>query len=1474
MKRIIDRWDAVGTGSGVFASLARIIVYASLLFLAYECITIDFSWPEQAVLGGLTILLGYAIHRISRSEVITLALMFASILATGRYAYWRISTVATAIATQGRTIGIINIFFILLLLCAEFYAFVILFLGYIQTIRPLRRMPFSLPAHVEDWPDIDVLIPTYNEPLSVVRSTVFGAVNIDYPPDKLHVYVLDDGRRAEFRKFCDEAGVGYIIRGDNKHAKAGNINHALTTVSSPYVAIFDCDHIPTRSFLQMTLGWFLKDRKLAMLQTPHFFYSPDPFERNLNQFMVIPNEGELFYGLIQDGSDLWNATFFCGSCAILRRTALDEIGGIAVETVTEDAHTSLRMQMRGWNTAYINIPQAAGLATESLSGHVGQRIRWARGMIQILRTDNPLLVKGLKWPQRLCYFNAMVHFLYAGPRLIFLTSPLIYMLLGCINIPGHWAAILVYAFPHLFLANLTNFRMQGKYRHSFWNEVYETVLAPYILGPTILALVNPKLGKFNVTAKGGIVQRGYFDKHIARPYVALILLDILAILLAPVHMLYWTPGHSGTIAMNVVWILFNLVIVGTANAVAFESRQTRSDVRIGLQMPVQVRLADGRSLFGTSVDMSLGGASFQMEEPLAMNAQSRMRVIYPRRHAEVSFPARAISISGQLLRIQYEPLSVEEEEALTLVLYSGADTWLGRGERHQPDRPMRSLLRLVRLSVKGVGYALTDWIPKRKKDAKKLSPARAEAATLVIAALLLGMAHGLLAQNSVPAPGSQAASPAPGVGSFSNTFALRDIGIPEEIVFRGVDASRNVPFSLPQNEIAQQASLKLRYAFSPGLIPELSHMNVFLNGILISTLPVPRNTGEAQGALESTISIPAELLIRDNVLGFQFIGHYTQQCEDPSNSVLWGRIGNTSSISLSGSLLQLANDLKILPLPFYDGAVSSKSAEIPFAFAAAPPASSELTAAGVVASWFGVIAKSRPLHFPVTTGETLPKGNVVLFVTRSSTLLSALDLAVNGPVIAVRTNPMDPYGKVLVIAGNDSDQVLTAARALALGNGLIQGPTAWLSNFKLPDPRLADDAPIWMGTDRVASFGDYSSTTEMQTDGSGPVAVYLRVPPDLYFGDKQTLPIHLDYRYNPVSLANESTMRVNVNSSMVNELPLPHADAPKKELSYDLPVPLVNIRPFANTFLFNFYFQIAKKGNCQDTPPINLQGAVLRSSYLDLRGLSHWAAMPNLELFSNAGFPFTRFADLSRTRIVLPPAPTPVETSLYLTLMAYFGEQTGYPALRVQTGDSSLLEQDADYLILGTPTNEPAFARLKEKLPVAVRPDGFSVEGTGGFFSTLTHAWWQVAEMRPNWWWKLSQIDQRKGLISSLGQPPDALVQGIESPWAAGGSVVMISYRNDDAAEQFGAAFWKASMSGDISESVTVLHGTTFSSYRLGDRFYHVGHLPWWQHVRYWLREFPWLIVVLTFVLGIFVVPWIRRRLDRRARARLELQNV
>jgi cellulose synthase (UDP-forming) len=390
-------WKEFESGDSVFMKLLRFVVLVGGVFILGFTGILDLTWPQQAVLGLLTVLAAIWVDRSSSSYLVTLTLLLVSMYSTFRYGYWRLSYTIKFFLDPGNSWSYLDAFFIWMLVAAETYAFAILFLGYMQTLWPLRRTPVPLPDDTDKWPAVDLLIPTYNEPLNVVRYTALAAMNIDWPSDKLNVYILDDGRREEFRQFAEEAGIGYMTRDDNKHAKAGNINRALARLDSPYVAIFDCDHVPTRSFMQVTMGWFLRDSKLGMLQTPHHFYSPDPFERNLSKFRIIPNEGELFYGIVQDGNDFWNATFFCGSCAVLRRSALDEIGGIAVETVTEDAHTSLRMQMNGWNTAYINIPQAAGLATERLSGHVKQRIRWARGMIQVMRTDNRCSRKGLSF---------------------------------------------------------------------------------------------------------------------------------------------------------------------------------------------------------------------------------------------------------------------------------------------------------------------------------------------------------------------------------------------------------------------------------------------------------------------------------------------------------------------------------------------------------------------------------------------------------------------------------------------------------------------------------------------------------------------------------------------------------------------------------------------------------------------------------------------------------------------------------------------------------------------------------------------------------------------------------------------------------------------------------------------------------------------------------------------------------------------
>ena len=220
-------WQEIGAGENILTRLIRLLFILVAAVAFYFLAVLPMSWPQQAVCGLLTLLMALALARSSDSYLVTLTLMMMSMFCTFRYGYWRISTTVQFFRDPANHWGLIDAFFIFCLLLAESYAFVILFLGYFQTIWPLRRAPIVLPDDEEEWPHVDVLIPTYNEPLEVVRYTALGALNMDWPADKLHVYILDDGRREEFRQFAFEAGIGYKTRDDNAHAKAGNINAAL-----------------------------------------------------------------------------------------------------------------------------------------------------------------------------------------------------------------------------------------------------------------------------------------------------------------------------------------------------------------------------------------------------------------------------------------------------------------------------------------------------------------------------------------------------------------------------------------------------------------------------------------------------------------------------------------------------------------------------------------------------------------------------------------------------------------------------------------------------------------------------------------------------------------------------------------------------------------------------------------------------------------------------------------------------------------------------------------------------------------------------------------------------------------------------------------------------------------------------------------------------------------------------------------------
>lgn len=675
--------------------LAALLLGVPILVL---CVTQPLEADQQALFAGLLGLAALCLSRLPGRDV-TLLLILLSILVSSRYFWWRYTATLRWEHPLDLACG-------LLLLLAESYSGLVLLLGYLQGLWPLDRPPCPLPADTADWPSVDLYIPTYNEDLSVVRATVLAATGLDWPRDKLNIWLLDDGRRDSFRRLARELGVGYLTRGDNRHAKAGNLNAALRVTDGEFIAIFDCDHIPACSFLQLTMGGFLRSPKLGLVQTPHHFLSADPFERNLANFRQTPNENTLFYGLIQNGNDLWDAAFFCGSCAVLRRSALESIGGFAVETLTEDAHTALRLHRQGWTSAYIRIPQAAGLATESLSGHIVQRIRWARGMVQILCLDNPLFGKGLSLGQRLCYSNAMLHFLYGVPRLIYLTAPLAFLLLHAYIIDAPTLLILLFVLPHIAHSALTNSRIQGRYRHSFWSDLYETVLCWYIARATCATLVDPRKGSFNVTAKGGLIEAERFDWTMARPFLVLAALNLAGLLAGLLRLVAGPADERLTVLISLCWVLYNLVMLGGSLAVAAEVRQIRRSHRVAVRLPAAIRLPGGQAFACTLRNFSATGVGLELPSGLALPSATHLALLLKRGQDSFEFPLRVLARQGRLIGAALEPLDPRAQADFVQCTHARADTWARWHEGFAPDQPLRSLLALARIGLGGYRRAL------------------------------------------------------------------------------------------------------------------------------------------------------------------------------------------------------------------------------------------------------------------------------------------------------------------------------------------------------------------------------------------------------------------------------------------------------------------------------------------------------------------------------------------------------------------------------------------------------------------------------------------------------------------------------------------------------------------------------------------------------------------------------------------------
>ena len=515
---------------------------------------------------------------------------------------------------------------------AELYGFAMSFL----IIMVSWKVKIRTPEKASEGLSVDVFITTYNEPLKVIRRTVLGALHIKYPHE---TWLLDDGNRDEIRMLAHELGCNYLAREKNFGAKAGNLNNGLKHAKGDYVALFDADHVAEPDFLDKTLGYF-SDPAVSLVQTPQDYYNSDSFQhgREKNNSLIW-HEQSYFHYIGQPGRDYWNAATLCGCSAVLRRSALDDIGGFPDETVTEDMHCAVRLQKRGYKTVYHAEPLAFGIAPADLRSFLRQRLRWGEGNMQVCREEGLPFCKELTLAQRLCYFALTATYLDGWQKLIYYLAP-IYVLFT--QIPPIWSNLLefsMYFIPYVLLTMIYYQEMGRGYGRVLATEKY----AMTRFGMAIIAtmgLFRKQIG-FRISSKE---LAGDLSIFLLLPQIAIFVLGSAALLFTisrPVlgMDLYMPVGITILLAL---WTLYNTSMAFYVIKDAIRSARIKDEeYQFNVPLPIRFKVTDAEQGIGLIEKISSEQFVFSTRSPVVLDPLKNIT-------GELFLPTRSIQFTASL----------------------------------------------------------------------------------------------------------------------------------------------------------------------------------------------------------------------------------------------------------------------------------------------------------------------------------------------------------------------------------------------------------------------------------------------------------------------------------------------------------------------------------------------------------------------------------------------------------------------------------------------------------------------------------------------------------------------------------------------------------------------------------------------------------------------------------------------------------
>lgn len=684
---------------------------------------------------------------------------------------------------------------------------------------------------------------------------------------------------------------------------------------------------------------------------------------------------------------------------------------------------------------------------------------------------------------------------------------------------------------------------------------------------------------------------------------------------------------------------------------------------------------------------------------------------------------------------------------------------------------------------------------------------------------------------------------------------------PGSMVLRGSNPNGSIEFGMRSDEVVSKALLNLTYTPSPSLLPVTSQLKVYLNDELMGVLPV---TKEQLGQKVTAQVAVDPLYITDfNRVRLEFIGHYRDVCENPANNTVWLDVARNSTLDLTYQSLKVRNDLSHFPVPFFDSR-DNRPLNLPMVFASSPSLQKQ-QAAGIIASWFGAKAGWRGQTFPVLY-NSLPDRNAIVFATNDNRPDFLRDHPpVKAPTVEMIDHPTNPYMKLLVVFGRDDKDLLQAAQGISAGNILFRGDSVTVNEVTPLLARAPYDAPNWVRTDRPVTFGELKTyEQQLQSTGLEPASINLslNLPPDLYLMRSTGIDMDLKYRYTMPPVKDSSRMDISLNNQFLQSFSLNSTQDVNKLMlrlpilqglldgKNDVSIPALRLGAM-NQLRFDFQYMNPMPGgsvdNCFTFQPVQNHVVIGDDSTIDFSHYYHFLPMPDLRTFANAGFPFTRMADLSDTVIVMPKTPSEAQVSTLLNAVGVIGGQTGLAGAKMTIVDEGgqIQDKDADLLLIGSIPQ-----KLKDDKHIDLLVDA-------------TQSWVKTP-LRHN---DLPSIyldtDDRQASVQTgiTSSGPMAAVVGFESPYHKQRSVVALLADSATGYNLLNNALNDSGKRAAMFGSVSVIRESGVSSLRVGD-IYYVGHLPWFERVWFALSNHPVLLAIFAAI-SIVLLAWVLWRLLR-----------